>query len=110
MIRFASVAALAVMVAACAREEERARPAAPEAPAAIADASPMGDANAQAEAPARPMDEVPVQRATGTGERLYQFANGCEIVVESKRAVVKSESPQCQLHHRDIALLYASGD
>jgi len=98
------------MVSACSRQEERAPQAAPETPAAGTEASPTRDGKAQAAVPERPMDEVPVRRVSDVGERLYRFANGCEIVVEAKRAVVKSESPQCQLHHRDIALLYASGD
>lgn len=110
MIRFASVMALAVVVSACSRQEAPAPQAASETPAAGTEASPVRDVEAQAATPERPMDEVPVRRVTDVGDRLYQFANGCEIVITAKRAVVKSESPQCQLHHRDIALLYASGD
>ncbi|WP_102961126.1 hypothetical protein [Mangrovicella endophytica] len=58
----------------------------------------------------RPMDEVPVQKRLANGDRQYGFANGCIIVLPPKRAVVKSEGAACKLHHRDIALLYASGD
>ena len=59
---------------------------------------------------ARPMDEVPVQARTTSGDRQYSFANGCVIVLEANRAIVRTEAASCQLHHRDIALLYASGD
>ncbi|SMO32788.1 hypothetical protein [Paracoccus laeviglucosivorans] len=62
------------------------------------------------ESPARPMDEVPQQNLLANGDRQYGFASGCRIVVEPRRAVVKSETGACELHHRDIALLYASGD
>jgi hypothetical protein len=65
------------------------------------------DATAPAE---RPMDEVPVQKTAASGDREYHFANGCVVLLEAKRAVVKEEGPQCESHHRDIALLYASGD
>jgi hypothetical protein len=66
---------------------------------------------AEAPAPAaRPMDEVPVQKTAADGDREYHFANGCVVLLEAKRAVVKEEGPQCESHHRDIALLYASGD
>lgn len=58
----------------------------------------------------RPMDEVPRQTRLANGDRLYGFRNGCEIVLEARRAVVKREGAVCALHHRDIALLYASGD
>lgn len=58
----------------------------------------------------RPMDEVPVQKQHPDGEREYRFSNGCVVLLEAKRAVVKRESGDCKLHHRDIALLYASGD
>ena len=58
----------------------------------------------------RPMDEVPGQQQLPNGDRQYSFANGCVIVLEARRAVVKTESAACELHHRDIALLYASGD
>lgn len=58
----------------------------------------------------RPMDEVPVQTTLANGDRQYGFRNGCVIVLEPKRAVVKTEGRICALHHRDIALLYASGD
>jgi len=61
-------------------------------------------------APERPMDEVPVQQALPDGAREYRFTNGCMIVLEPDRAVVRSESDGCALHQRDIALLYASGD
>ena len=58
----------------------------------------------------RPMDEVPVQTSISNGDRQYGFKSGCVIVLEPKRAVVKSETGACALHHRDIALLYASAD
>lgn len=60
--------------------------------------------------PPRPMDEVPVQAALEGGERAYRFANGCEVVLDPRRAVVVREGASCALHHRDIALLYASAD
>ncbi len=59
---------------------------------------------------ARPMDEVPRQTTLANGDRHYGFANGCAVVLQPARAVVVSESATCALHHRDIALLYASGD
>lgn len=58
----------------------------------------------------RPMDEVPREQRLPNGDRQYGFANGCVIVLEPRRAVVKSEGAVCALHHRDIALLYASAD
>ncbi|SDB74260.1 hypothetical protein SAMN03159422_05187 [Agrobacterium fabrum] len=58
----------------------------------------------------RPMDEVPVQTTLSDGDRQYSYKNGCVVVLEAKRAVVKSEDARCQSHHRDISLLYASGD
>lgn len=58
----------------------------------------------------RPMDEVPRQQRLPNGDRQYGFQNGCVIVLEPRRAVVKSEGTVCALHHRDIALLYASAD
>lgn len=61
-------------------------------------------------APPRPMDEVPQQAVRADGTRQYSFQNGCAIVLDATRAVVRTEAPSCQLHHRDIALLYASGD
>lgn len=61
-------------------------------------------------APERPMDEVPSQSTLPNGDRQYGFRNGCAIVLEPERAVVKSESGSCQSYQRDIALLYASGD
>lgn len=60
--------------------------------------------------PDRPMDEVPGRQVLAGGDREYRFANGCVIVLESKRAVVKSEAKACELYQRDIALLHASGD
>lgn len=60
--------------------------------------------------PDRPMEEVPAQQALADGDREYRFANGCVIVLEPSRAVVRSESPPCALYQRDIALLYASAD
>lgn len=68
-------------------------------------------ATAACEAPAeRPMDEVPQQNTLPNGDRSYAFRDDCLIVLEPQRAVVKSEAEACKLHHRDIALLYASGD
>lgn len=58
----------------------------------------------------RPMDEVPRQQRLPNGDRQYGFQNGCVIVLEPQRAVVKFEGEVCALHHRDIALLYASAD
>ena len=58
----------------------------------------------------RPMDEVPREQRLPNGDRQYGFENGCVIVLEPQRAVVKSEGEACGLHHRDIALLYASAD
>lgn len=58
----------------------------------------------------RPMDEVPRQQRLPNGDRQYGFQNGCVIVLEPHRAVVRSEGAACALHHRDIALLYASAD
>lgn len=58
----------------------------------------------------RPMDEVPVRTTLSGGDRQYSYENGCIVVLEPKRAVVKSEGARCQSHHRDISLLYASGD
>lgn len=58
----------------------------------------------------RPMDEIPCQQRLPNGDRQYGFSNGCIIVLEPQRAVVKSEETVCALHHRDIALLYASAD
>ncbi|WP_349984961.1 hypothetical protein ABRP17_004730 [Stenotrophomonas sp. WHRI 8082] len=74
--------------------------------------TPDADQPAHAATPAaqRPMDEVPKQKTNAAGEREYQFNNGCVVVIEPKRAVVKSEGPGCASHHRDIALLYAAGD
>lgn len=83
-------------------------PATPSEPAA----EPPAEASlrAQDNASARAMDEVPVQATLSNGNREYAFANGCRVVLESKRAVVKQEGDACESHHRDIALLYASGD
>jgi hypothetical protein len=58
----------------------------------------------------RPMDEVPVRKTLPNGDRQYAYRNGCVVVLEPKRAVVKTEGAVCQSHHRDISLLYASGD
>ena len=60
--------------------------------------------------PERPMDEIPVQMTLANGDRHYCFKSGCVVVLEPQRAVVKSETGACALHHRDIALLHASGD
>jgi len=56
------------------------------------------------------MDEVPVQAQLPNGDREYGFANGCKVVLEAKRAVVKTARAACASHHRDIALLYAAAD
>lgn len=56
------------------------------------------------------MDEVPVQSVLPTGQRQYSFENGCDVILEAEAAVLVREDPECALHHRDIALLYASGD
>ena len=66
-----------------------------------ADPAPQGE---------RPMDEVPVQSVLPNGERQYSFENGCDVILEAKAAILMREDPECALHHRDIALLYASGD
>lgn len=58
----------------------------------------------------RAMDEVPAQETLPNGNRQFSYANGCVIVLEPKRAVVTTQAPNCQPHHRDISLLYASGD
>ncbi|MDH2329041.1 hypothetical protein QCN27_19520 [Cereibacter sp. SYSU M97828] len=60
--------------------------------------------------PERPMDEVPNQTTLPNGDRSYGFKNDCVIILQAQQAVVKSESATCELYHRDIALLYASGD
>jgi hypothetical protein len=60
--------------------------------------------------PDRPQDEVPTQRQLAGGEREYSFENDCVIVLQANQAVVLSESAECELYQRDIALLYASGD
>lgn len=60
--------------------------------------------------PERPMDGIPVQMTLANGDRHYSFKSGCVVVLEPQRAVVKSETGACALHHRDTALLYASGD
>ncbi|MCJ8138374.1 hypothetical protein [Falsirhodobacter halotolerans] len=58
----------------------------------------------------RPMDEVPQQTTLADGTRQYAFRNGCVVILEPTAAVLVREGAQCELHHRDIALLYASGD
>jgi hypothetical protein len=82
------------MLTACS-SAERQHAAAPAQPAATGE---------------RPMDEVPVQRTLLNGDREYSYRNGCIVVLEPRRAVVKSEGAVCQSYHRDISLLYASGD
>lgn len=69
--------------------------------APVAPASPL---------PSRPMDEVPAQRVLPGGDREYRFVNGCVIVLEADRAVVRADGGICELYQRDIALLYASAD
>ena len=71
--------------------------------------APIATAPVPAE-PERPMDEVPVQKTLPNGNRHYSFKSGCVVVLEPQRAIVRSETGACELHHRDIALLYASGD
>lgn len=63
-----------------------------------------------ATAPDRAMDEVPVQSVLPNGQRVFSFANGCDVVLQPQQAVLVREDPECALYHRDIALLYASGD
>ncbi|KRG77114.1 hypothetical protein ABB28_01705 [Stenotrophomonas chelatiphaga] len=103
-----SAAALCLMTACTAQAPAPAAPVAADPAPVAADGGHPADTAAPA--PERPMDEVPREEATASGERSYRFSNGCVVVVEAKRAVVKQEGPQCQSHHRDIALLYASGD
>ena len=67
-------------------------------------------ARGEGRVPERAMDEVPVQATLSNGDREYAFANGCRVVLDAKRAVVKKEDDVCASHHRDIALLYGSGD
>ncbi|MFD1910642.1 hypothetical protein [Halodurantibacterium flavum] len=59
---------------------------------------------------ARPQDEVPEQRRLPDGGREYRFSNGCVVVLEPERAVLRDEAAVCELYQRDIALLYASAD
>lgn len=79
-------------------------------PAVALAASCTAPVPAAAPEPDRPMDEVPVQSVLPNGERLYSFRNGCDVVLQARQAVLVREDPECALHHRDIALLYASGD
>ncbi len=58
----------------------------------------------------RPMDEVPAQSRLANGDREFRFANGCAVVLEPVQAVLRAQIGPCELYHRDIALLYASGD
>lgn len=92
-------------------------PSSAPAPDAAPEATPATDVPAADAPPAatpapaeRPMDEVPKQETAANGDRQFLFANGCVVVLEPKRAVVKSEGKECESHHRDIALLYASAD
>lgn len=71
--------------------------------------APTATATATAE-PERPMDEVPVRMTLANGDRHYSFKSGCVVVLQPQRAVIKSETGACAPHHRDIALLYGSGD
>ena len=57
-----------------------------------------------------PTDKVPVQQRLVSGNRQYSFKNGCVIVLEPARALVRRERDVCELHNRAIALPYASGD
>ncbi len=107
LLRVASAAGAVCVLVACTPEAPPSAPAAPEAP----NVPDVGrTASAQPAAPDRPMDEVPEQATSPEGDRVYRFAGGCEVVVDAARAVVKREGAHCELHHRDIALLYASGD
>ena len=62
--------------------------------------------------------EVPQQHLRANGELEYRFQQGCVVVLQQKRswlrrsvrAVIRSESQECQPHHRDIARLYATGN
>lgn len=96
------VFALALLLVACSdpASPERERP----------EGEPSGEPTSEASQPGRPMDEVPEQQTLANGDREYRFDNGCVIVLEPARAVVRTESADCELYHRDIALLYASGD
>lgn len=117
MRRLPFLIACAVSLAACTGSTPPPAPASAPAggsPAAVADplAAPGGREDA---APVdgggqRPMDEVPVQAQLPNGDREYGFANGCKVVLEAKRAVVKTAGAACASHHRDIALLYAAAD
>ena len=100
------VLATVASVAGCSDTSAPGAPADPPAEAASAGTprDPGGEATP------RPMDEVPQQENTADGSRQYRFANGCVVVLEARQAVVKSEGAECASHHRDIALLYASGD
>ena len=48
--------------------------------------------------------EIPVRGESSARAAVYYQ------ILEPQRAVVRSETGACELHHRDIALLYASGD
>lgn len=56
----------------------------------------------------RPVDKALVPRRSLDGGRAFAFANGCQIVPEAVRAIVKTASAPCQPHHGHIARLYAS--
>jgi hypothetical protein len=58
----------------------------------------------------RPMDEVPETQRLPNGDRQFRFSDGCVVVLQPDRAVMRSESAFCALYQRDIALLYASAD
>ena len=92
----------ALLLSACGGQPEAVT--SPEAKSVEAAVAPQGTA------PERAMDEVPVQATLSNGDREYAFANGCRVVLDSRRAVVKQEGDACESHHRDIALLYGSGD
>lgn len=73
------------------------------------------------ETPATPEEhtgEVPEQHLRANGELEYRFEQGCVVVLQPKRsrlrrsvrAVLRSESQECQSHHRNIARLYATGN
>lgn len=108
MNRLLYVAVPALLLSACGGSPNASAPAAADMPPVAADAEATAPATPTADA--RPMDEVPVQTVLASGDREYAFANGCKVVLEAKRAVVKQEGASCASHHRDIALLYASAD
>jgi hypothetical protein len=55
----------------------------------------------------RPQDEVPTMIKTKRGDRRFQFANGCTVVIGRTKAIVLFADGPCKRYHEDIALLYA---